>query len=109
MPTNSSRLMQPTVTPSAELNAWLGAALVLANGALFYCYFFFFDVSENDQLFYTPVLLSFLAAQWLVLALGSAPPFRRWFWVAFGLSAGVAVLAWAGYAYLWALGAAFQH
>jgi hypothetical protein len=44
-----------------------------------------------------------------VLALGSAPPYRRWFWVAFGLSLGVAVLAWVGYWYLRALGAAFQH
>ncbi len=50
------------------LNAWLGAALVVANGLLFYGYFFFFDVSENDRLFYGPVLVSFLAAQWLVLA-----------------------------------------
>ena len=101
--------MQPAATPSPALNAWLGTALVLANGLLFYWYFFFFDVNENDQVFYTPVLISFLAAQWLALALGSAPPFRRWFWVAFGLSLGVAMLAWAAYAYLRALGAAFQH
>ncbi len=53
---------------SPALNAWLGAALVVANGLLFYGYFFFFDVSENDRLFYGPVLVSFLAAQWLVLA-----------------------------------------
>jgi hypothetical protein len=101
--------VQPAATPPSELNAWLGAALAVANGVLFYCYSFTFDASENDQVFYTPVLVSFLAAQCLVLALGSAPPYRRWFWVAFGLSLGVAVLAWVGYWYLRALGAAFQH
>lgn len=100
--------MLPTAS-SPQLNAWLGTALAVANGVLFYCYFFTFDASENEQLFYTPVLVAFLAAQWLVLALGSAPPYRRWFWVAFGLSLGVAVLAGVGYGYLRAMGAAFQH
>lgn len=101
--------MQPAASPSSAFNAWLGAALVLTNGVLLYWYLFFFDISENDQVFYTPVLVSFLAAQWLMLALGSPPPFRRRFWVAFGLCLGVAVLGWAAYAYLRALGAAFQH
>jgi hypothetical protein len=99
--------LTPTLSPT--FNAWLGTALVVANGLLFYGYFFFFDSSENDQVFYTPVLVSFVAAQWLVLALGSAPPFRRWFWLAFMLSVGAAILAWVAYWYLLALGAAFQH
>lgn len=101
--------MPLAATPSSAFNAWLGVALVVANGVLFYWYCFFFDISENDQIFYTPVLVSFLAAQWLVLALGSGPPFRRWFWVAFWLSAAAAGLLWAAYGYLLALAKAFQH
>ncbi|RZL14713.1 MAG: hypothetical protein EOO62_04720 [Hymenobacter sp.] len=90
----------PTAPSSVPLNAWLGAALVVANGWLFYRYFFCFDARATDWLFYGPVLVSFLAAQWLGLARSSAPPYRRWFWVVFRLSLGAAVLAWLAYAYL---------
>ena len=104
--------MPATATPPAAavaLNAWLGTGLVVLNGLLFYGYFFHFGASENDRLFYTPVLLTFVAVQWLALVLGSGPPARRWFWGAFGLSAALAVLAWLSYGYLVALAHAFQH
>lgn len=95
--------------PSSTLNALLGAGLVLANTVLLYWYLFYYEVSENDQLFYSPVLLTALAAQWVLLAVGSAPPWRNWFWVAAGLSGAAAGLAWVGYFWLLAFGRGFNH
>ena len=102
--------MPPTTTnASPALNAGLGTMLAVANGLLFYGYFFFFDVSENDRLFYGPVLVSFLAAQLLALALGSEPPFRRWFWGGFAVLLVGALLGWAAFAYIAALARAFRN
>ena len=94
---------------SPALNALLGAGLVPANTLLLYWYLFYYEVSENDQLFYAPVLVTALAAQWALLAVVSARPWRGWFWVAAGLSGAAAGLAWASYCWLLAFGRGFNH
>ena len=99
------------VTPPASptFNALLGAGLVLANTLLLYWYLFYYEVSENDQFFYAPVLVTALAAQWVLLAASSARPWRVWFWVAAGLSGAAAGLSWVGYCWLLAFGRDFNH
>jgi hypothetical protein len=99
----------PAPPASTALNALLGAGLVLANTLLLYWYLFYYEVSENDQLFYTPVLITALAAQWVLLAVGSARPWQGWFWVAAGLSGAAAGLVWVGYCWLLAFGRGFNH
>ena len=95
--------------PAARLNALLGAGLVLANTLLLYWHLFYYEVSENDQLFYGPVLVTVWAAQWALLAAGSARPWRVWYWVVAGLSGAAAVLLWVGYFWLRAFVRGFNH
>ena len=99
----------PGPPASPTFNALLGAGLVLANTLLLYWYLFYYEVSENDQLFYAPVLVTALAAQWVLLAIGSARPWQWWFWVAAGLSGAAAGLTWVGYFWLLAFGRGFNH
>jgi hypothetical protein len=104
--------MQPpsvAPAPAARLNALLGAGLVLANTLLLYWYLFYYEVSENDQLFYGPVLATAWAAQWALLAAGSARPWRGWYWVVAGLSGAGAGLLWLGYFWLRAFARGFNH
>lgn len=99
----------PVPSAAPTFNALLGAGLVLANTLLLYWYLFYYEVSGNDQLFYGPVLVTALAAQWVLLAVGSARPWQGWFWVAAGLSGAAAGLAWVGYCWLLAFGRGFNH
>jgi hypothetical protein len=98
-----------TPVPSPTFNALLGAGLVLANTLLLYWYLFYYEVSENDQTFYLPVLTTALAAQWALLAAGSTRPWRQWFWGAAGLSGVAAGLAWVSYFWLLAFARGFNH
>ena len=95
--------------PSARFNAVLGSGLALGNGMLFYAYFFSYQVSENDKTWLVPVLVSFLAAQWLLLALASEGKWKTAFWIAFGLSGAAAGLLWLGYFWLMALARGYNH
>ncbi|MBO2012191.1 hypothetical protein [Hymenobacter negativus] len=99
----------PPVAPAPSFNALLGAGLVLANTLLLYWYLFYYEVSENDQLFYGPVLATSWAAQWMFLAAGSARPWRVWYWVVAGLSGAAAGLLWLGYFWLRAFARGFNH
>ena len=101
----------PPVVPSppAAFNALLGAGLVLANTLLLYWYLFYYEVSENDKTLYVPVLVTAWAAQWALLAAGSARPWRVWCWVVAGLSGAAAGLAWALYWWLLAFARGFNH
>jgi hypothetical protein len=102
--------MQPSsITPAPSFNALLGAGLVVVNTLLLYWYLFYYEVSENDQLFYGPVLATAWAAQWALLAAGSARPWRGWYWVVAGLSCAAAVLLWLGYFWLRAFARGFNH
>lgn len=107
MPPDPSATPAPPTSPA--LNALLGAGLVLVNTLLLYWYLFYYEVSENDQLFYAPVLITALAVQWTLLAAGSAWPWQGWFWVAAGLSGAAAGLVWVGYFWLLAFGRGFNH
>jgi len=98
-----------TPAPPPAFNALLGAGLVLANSLLLYWYLFYYEVSENDKTFYVPVLATAMAAQWALLAAGSAQPWRKWFWVAAGLSGAAAGLALVGYFWLLAFARGFNH
>ena len=95
--------------PPAKFNALLGSGLVLANGLLFYLYFFSYEVSENDKTRLVPTLISFVAAQWLLLALASKGRWKTVFWVAFGLSGASAGLLWLGYFWLLAFASSFKN
>ena len=101
----------PTLSaaPPATFNALLGSGLVLANGLLFNTYFFSYEVSENDKLWLLPALVSFVAAQWLLLALASEGRWKIAFWIAFGLSSAAAGLLWLGYLWLLALSSGYNH
>jgi hypothetical protein len=98
-----------TPVPPPAFNALLGVGLVLANSLLLYWYLFYYEVSENDKALYVPVLVTALATQWVLLAAGSTQPWRKWFWVAAGLSGAVAGLAWVGYFWLLAFARGFNH
>ena len=95
--------------PPARFNAVLGSGLALANGLLFYAYFFSYEVSENDKTWLVPVLVSFLAAQWLLLALASEGKWKTVFWIACGLSGAAAGLLGLGFLWLTAFARGFNN
>jgi hypothetical protein len=104
-------LMQSSssIVLASNLNALLGGVLVLANTLLLYWYLFYYEVSENDKLFYGPLLATAWATQWMFLAAGSARPWRVWYWVVAGLSGAAAGLLWVGYFWLRAFARGFNH
>jgi len=100
--------LTPLISP-ASFNPWLGAGLVLANSLLLYYLLFYYQVSENDKLLYTPLLATLVVGQLAVVAAGHTGRGRVALWILVALGAVAAGLLWAGLLWLTAFARGFNH
>ena len=105
MPSTSAT---PTSSP-ASFNTWLGAGLVLANSLLLYYLLFYYEVSENDKLLYTPLLATLVVGQLAVLAVGHTGRGRVALRVIVGVGAVAAGLLWLVLLWASAFARGFNH
>ena len=82
---------------------------MLANSLLLYYLLFYYEVSENDKLLYTPLLATLVVGQLAMLAAGHTGRRRVALWVMVGVGAAAAGLLWLALLWLSAFARGFNH